>query len=60
MSVQEIVVRTTGPVGSERDTGGLFDESASAFKELRVRAEGLIVESLSSNMREALKPYSRM
>ena len=60
MSVQEVADRTSSTVGSEDDTGGLFDESAGAFKELRVRTEGLIVELLSSNTKEALRPYSRM
>ncbi|KAH0566371.1 hypothetical protein GP486_000229 [Trichoglossum hirsutum] len=59
-SVNELAVHTPSLAGSEGDTGGLFDESAGAFKQLRVRTEGLIVESLSSNMREALKPYSRI
>jgi hypothetical protein len=60
MSVQEVANRTSGSVGSQDDAGGLFDESASAFKELRERTEGLIVELLLGNMKEALRPYSRV
>jgi hypothetical protein len=60
MSVQEVANRTSSSVGSEDDTGGLFDESASAFKELRGRTEELIVELLSGNMKESLRPYSRV
>ncbi|KAH0537341.1 hypothetical protein FGG08_005857 [Glutinoglossum americanum] len=60
MSVQEVANRTSSSVGSGDDTGGLFDESAGAFNELRVRTEGLLVELLSSNMKETLRPYSRI
>ncbi|KAI9772774.1 MAG: hypothetical protein M1839_002319 [Geoglossum umbratile] len=60
VNVQEVANRASGAVGLGDDTDGLFDESASAFKGLRVRTEGLIVELLSSNMKEALRPYSRV
>ncbi|KAI9888990.1 MAG: hypothetical protein M1814_006048 [Vezdaea aestivalis] len=38
----------------------LFDETASAFRNLRIRTEELLIEMIVGNAREALRPYSRL
>ena len=60
MSVEDIAGRTSTAVGGVDETGALFDETAAAYRRLRIRTEELIVEMLVSNMREALRPFSRM
>ncbi|KAK4549266.1 hypothetical protein LTR36_007725 [Oleoguttula mirabilis] len=62
--LQEIQQKTSSAVGddeSERELdGALFDETAAAYHRLRVRSEGIIVETLTYNIREALRPYGRI
>lgn len=60
MSVEDVAERTSSSVGSEEDTGALFDETASAYKRLRVRTEGYIEDQLIDNIKASLKPYSRI
>ena len=60
MSVADVAERTSSAVGSDADTGALFDETAGAYSRLRIRSEGIIVDVLSQNMREALRPYRHM
>ncbi|KAI9829595.1 MAG: hypothetical protein M1819_006100 [Sarea resinae] len=60
MSFEDVAERTSSAVGSDSDSGALFDETAAAYKKLRVRAEGIIVDTLTYNVREALRPYSRI
>ena len=60
MTIQDVAQRTSSAVGKEEDTGALFDETANAYHRLRVRAEGIIVEALTKNVREALRPYERI
>lgn len=57
MSVADVAERTSSAVGSDADTGALFDETAGAYSRLRIRSEGIIIDVLSQNMREALRPY---
>jgi hypothetical protein len=64
-SLQEIQSKTSAAVGQDDDlasaqTGALFDETAEAYRRLRVRSEGIIVETLTYNTREALRPYTRV
>lgn len=64
-SLQEIQSKTSSAVGQDNDNaaaqgGALFDETAEAYRRLRVRSEGIIVETLTYNIREALRPYSRV
>ncbi len=60
MSLQAVAERTSATVGSEEESGALFDETAGAYRRLRVRTEEVMVDLLVQNMREALRPYSRM
>lgn len=64
-SLQEIQSKTSSAVGQDNDNaaaqgGALFDETAEAYRRLRVRSEGIIVETLTYNIREALRPYTRV
>ncbi|KAK3074537.1 hypothetical protein LTR53_002957 [Teratosphaeriaceae sp. CCFEE 6253] len=62
--LQEIQQKTSAAVGGEEGEGevqgALFDETAAAYHSLRVRSEAIIVETLTYNLREALKPYGRI
>jgi hypothetical protein len=64
-SLQEIQSKTSAAVGQDgghaaAQSGALFDETAEAYRHLRVRSEGIIVETLTYNIREALRPYTRV
>jgi hypothetical protein len=65
MSVAEVASRTSPAVANGTHTqtssdGALFDETASAYRRLRLRSETIITSTLSSNILAALKPYSRI
>ncbi|KAJ5158567.1 uncharacterized protein N7500_008218 [Penicillium coprophilum] len=66
MSVAEVASRTSPAVvnnGAHTATssdGALFDETASAYRRLRLRSESIITSTLSSNILAVLKPYSRV
>ncbi|KAE8335920.1 hypothetical protein BDV24DRAFT_155604 [Aspergillus arachidicola] len=65
MSVADVASRTSQAVANGNDhgeasEGALFDETASAYRRLRLRSESVITSTLTSNMRTALKPYSRV
>ncbi|EPS29938.1 hypothetical protein PDE_04888 [Penicillium oxalicum 114-2] len=66
MSVAEVASRTSsaignqGPVTAQTPEGALFDETASAYRHLRLQSESIITSTLTSNVTTALKPYSRM
>lgn len=60
MTVADVAGRTSSAVGSDADTGALFDETAGAYSRLRIRSEGIMIDVLSQNMREALRPYRHM
>lgn len=60
MSVEDVVERTSSRVGSHEDSGALFDETAGAYKRLRIRTEGIIQDALIHNMRESIRPYGRI
>lgn len=60
MTIQDVAQRTSSAVGKDKDTGALFDETANAYHRLRIRAEGIIIETLTKNVRDALKPYGRI
>lgn len=66
-SLQEIQSKTSSAVGQDDPTstasaaqGALFDETAEAYRRLRVRSESIIVETLAYNIRETLRPYTRV
>lgn len=73
MSVADVASRTSQVVADEHrrrssDSGGhyansdgaLFDETASAYRRLRLRSESIITSTVTSNTLSALKPYSRI
>lgn len=60
MSVEDVAERTSNTVGSDEDSGALFDETAGAYRRLRVRTEGIIQDMLIYNLRESLRPYGRI
>ncbi|KAG9191784.1 hypothetical protein G6011_10518 [Alternaria panax] len=58
MSVADVAERTSKNVESDDANGGsLFDETASWYARLRERSEKIIIDTLNSNIREALRPY---
>ncbi|RAR09545.1 rint-1 family protein [Stemphylium lycopersici] len=58
MSVADVAQRTSKNVDSDDvDGGSLFDETASWYARLRDRSEKIIIDTLNSNVREALRPY---
>ena len=57
MSIQHVAERTSSAVGSEEDTGALFDETAGAYRLLRVRTEDAMQAKLAYDLRESLSPY---
>jgi RAD50-interacting protein 1 len=59
-SVEEVTNRTSSKVGSETEVGALFDETATSYKTLRQKTEGLMVESAVSNLHQTLYTYSRV
>lgn len=62
--LQEIKQKTSAAVGGEEANGelqgALFDETAASYQRLRIRSEGVLVETLTYNIREALRPYARV
>lgn len=65
MSVTDVASRTSSAVvdakSNEQGTfadGALFDETASAYRRLRLRSENVLVNKLRSDMLSALRPYS--
>ncbi|PYH77315.1 RINT-1 family protein [Aspergillus uvarum CBS 121591] len=69
MSIADVASRTSQAVNNSNNhnddqgtasEGALFDETASAYRRLRLRSESIITSTLTSNVRSALKPYSRV
>ncbi|KAK7528074.1 TIP-1 family-domain-containing protein [Phyllosticta citriasiana] len=60
LDVSTVAERTSSTVGTDDEAGALFDETASAYNRLRVRSESVIIDVLVSNIREALRPYTRV
>ena len=61
LSVEDVAERTSSVVGShDDDTGALFDETASAYRRLRIRSESLIQDLLVHNVDRTLRPYQRI
>ncbi|BCR85628.1 RINT-1 family protein [Aspergillus chevalieri] len=67
MSVADVASRTSQAVafGQAKDDqsdsdGALFDETASAYRRLRLQSESIITSTITSNTLSALKPYSRV
>ncbi|KAL1394155.1 TIP-1 family-domain-containing protein [Phyllosticta capitalensis] len=60
LDVSTVAERTSSTVGTDDEAGALFDETASAYSRLRVRSESIIIDVLVSNIREAMRPYTRV
>lgn len=60
MSVEDIAERTSSTVGSNEDSGALFDETAGAYRRLRIRTEGIMQDTLIHDLRESIRPYGRI
>lgn len=60
MTVEDVAGRTSSVVGSEDDSGALFDETASAYRRLRIRTEGILQDLLIHDIRQSLRPYGRI
>lgn len=62
--LHEIKQKTSAAVGGDDSDGelqgALFDETAASYQNLRIRSEGVLVETLTYNIREALRPYARV
>ncbi|KAI9697858.1 MAG: hypothetical protein M1820_007645 [Bogoriella megaspora] len=58
MSVRDVALKTSSKVGTEEGEGGLFDETAAAYQRLRVRTEGVVVETVTNSVKEALRRYA--
>ncbi|KAI9680836.1 MAG: hypothetical protein M1817_004276 [Caeruleum heppii] len=61
MSMSDVALRTSTSIGDEdSETGGLFDETATAYRKLRERTEGLMGQRLGMQARQALTGYLRI
>lgn len=60
MSVEDVAERTSSTVGSSEESGGLFDETAGAYRRLHIRAEDIMQDALIHTIRDSLRPYSRI
>ncbi|EZG02229.1 hypothetical protein H106_07478 [Trichophyton rubrum CBS 735.88] len=64
LSVSEIAARTSSSVTnnnhdhtSDAAEGALFDETAAAYRRLRMRSESIIQSTIASNVQASLRPY---
>ena len=65
MSVDDVAARTSSVVTNgngleDKSDGALFDETASAYRQVRLRSESIIVSALVTSVQAALRPYSRV
>lgn len=62
MTVGDVAKRTSSAVGNDDDEDGsaIFDETVGWYSRLRARSEKVMTDTLSSNVREALRPYRHM
>lgn len=67
MTVADVASRTSATVAHQNDEigdntaeGALFDETASAYRRLRLRSESIIVSTLTSSAHTSLRPFSRI
>lgn len=59
MSVEHVADKTSAAVGGE-EGGALFDETAGAYRRLRVRTEGILTDTFLQQIRESLRAYGRI
>ena len=60
MTLEGVARRTSRAVGSEEESGALFDETVGAYHRLRTRTEEIIQEKMAQDARESLRPYLRL
>lgn len=65
LRMSEIASKTSSSIGGTQDDdgylqGALFDETAASYQRLRMRSEGIISDMLVHNVRDALRPYTRI
>ncbi|KAL8703341.1 MAG: hypothetical protein Q9201_003477 [Fulgogasparrea decipioides] len=60
MSVEHVADKTSAAVGNEEEQGALFDETAGAYRRLRVRTEGVLTDSFVQQVRDSLRAYGRI
>jgi hypothetical protein len=63
-SWRDVQARATSAFGQRNSEGkldgALFDETSGSYRRLRVRCENTLVETLSSQISQALRPYGSM
>ncbi|KAI9748701.1 MAG: hypothetical protein M1815_003029 [Lichina confinis] len=57
---EDIAERTSSAVGSDGESGALFDETAAAYRKLGVRTEEMLVDLLKKTVRDPLRAYSKI
>ncbi|KAL8674747.1 MAG: hypothetical protein Q9168_000831 [Polycauliona sp. 1 TL-2023] len=60
MTVEHVADKTSAAVGNDEGGGALFDETAGAYRRLRVRTENVITDSLVQQIRSSLSAYSKI
>ncbi|KAL9110336.1 MAG: hypothetical protein Q9227_005067 [Pyrenula ochraceoflavens] len=70
LTTAQIVSKTSASLGNNGnadpdsddhdENGALFDETASAYRRLRLRCESILVETLTSNVRSSLRSYIKL
>ncbi|KAI4111393.1 MAG: hypothetical protein LQ339_000592 [Xanthoria mediterranea] len=60
MTVEHVADKTSAAVGNEEGGGALFDETAGAYRRLRVRTEGVITDTFVQQIRSALSAYGKI
>ncbi|KAL8797940.1 MAG: hypothetical protein Q9182_007099 [Xanthomendoza sp. 2 TL-2023] len=60
MSVEHVADKTSAAVGNEESGGALFDETAGAYRRLRVRTEGILTDTFVQQIRESLRAYGKV
>ncbi|KAL1303236.1 hypothetical protein AAFC00_006651 [Neodothiora populina] len=53
-------IATNGAADHEELQGALFDETAASYQKLRIRSQGIIVDTITYNIRDALRSYTRI
>ncbi|KAL8849798.1 MAG: hypothetical protein Q9221_005214 [Calogaya cf. arnoldii] len=60
MTVEHVADKTSAAVGNEEGGGALFDETAGAYRRLRIRTESVITDSFVQQIRSSLSAYTKI
>ena len=60
LSVADVAGRTSSNVGTDGESGALFDETAASYRRLRIRTEEIMQANLNYDIRESLRLYGRI